>query len=104
MKVSTILKWVSGGFEGLLGVPLLGATIVIGLAWIPLGVMALLHIATLIFSVREDTNKHGSILGIVTSVVAVIPFVGMIMHILTAIFLLMDAAQTKSKENITISQ
>jgi predicted branched-subunit amino acid permease len=91
MRVSTILKWVTGGLEALLGIPILGGTLIIGLAWTPLIVMLILHIVTLVFSVRENEKKHGSILGIVTSCVAWIPFVGMTMHIITAIILMIDA-------------
>lgn len=94
MKVSTILKWITGGLEALLGVPILGGSIIIGLAWSPLIVMGILHIVSLIFSAREDQRKHGNILGIITSVIGWIPFVGMVMHILTAIFLLIDAARS----------
>lgn len=93
MKVSTILKWVSGGLEALLGIPVLGGAIVLGFAWTPLFAMAILHIVTIIFSARENENKHGSILGLVTSLLAWIPFVGMTLHIITAIILMVDAAK-----------
>lgn len=94
MKTSTILKWISGGLEAVLGIPILGATIVLGFAWVPLGIMAILHIVTLIFAINEGENRHGSILGIITSFVAWIPFVGMVMHIVTAIVLMIDAARS----------
>jgi hypothetical protein len=90
---------VSGGLEALLGVPVLGGTIILGMAWTPLGAMLVLHIVTLIFSLREDENKHGSILGIVTSAIGWIPFVGMIMHIITAVILLIDAARANKIES-----
>lgn len=95
-KTSTILKWVSGGLEALLGLPILGGTIVMSLLWTPLLFMAILHIVTLIVSMKENEKTHGSILGIVTSVLAWIPFLGMIMHIASAIVLMMDAAKAKS--------
>lgn len=94
---SNVLKWVTGGLEALLGVPVLGAAIILSLAWFPLFVMLVLHIITLVISAKEGTDKTGSILGIVTSCVAWIPFVGMIMHILSAIFLMIGAAK---KENV----
>ena len=94
MSTSKILKWVTGGLEALLGVPILGATIVIGFLWIPLAVMLVLHIVTLVITKQEGGTTTGSILGIVTSCVAWIPFVGMVMHILSAIFLMMDAAKS----------
>ena len=91
--ISTILKWVTGALEAIMGIPVLGGTIVVSLLWAPLILALVLHIITLIFSIKENTNKHGSILGIVTSCVAVIPFVGMVMHIITAVILMIDAAK-----------
>ncbi|MBD0383483.1 hypothetical protein [Paenibacillus sedimenti] len=93
MGTSKILKWVTGGLEILLGIPVLGGAIVLGLAWTPLAVMLVLHIITLIFSNKEHTSKTGSIVGIITSCVAWIPFVGMIMHIISGILLLIAAAK-----------
>lgn len=100
MSISRILKWISGGLEALLGIPVLGGSIILGLAWTPLIVMAILHIITLIFSSKENENKHGSILGIVTSVVGWIPFVGMVLHIISAVILMVDAAK-KPKHDVT---
>lgn len=96
MKVSTVLKWVTGGIEALLGIPVLGGAIVLSFAWQPLFLMLILHIVTLVFSVKEFQNKHASIIGIITSVVAWIPIVGMIMHIITAIVLMIDAARSRA--------
>ncbi|MET1013099.1 MAG: hypothetical protein ABWX61_01140 [Paenisporosarcina sp.] len=93
MSVSKILKWVTGGMEAILGIPILGATIVIGFLWVPLVIMLALHIVTLVLTKKDGGSTTGSILGIVTSCIAWIPFVGMIMHILTAIFLMLDAAK-----------
>ncbi|MCH1625922.1 hypothetical protein [Fredinandcohnia quinoae] len=91
MSVSKILKWVTGGLEALLGIPILGATIILSMLWVPLGIMLILHIITLVLTKKEGGATTGSILGIVTSCIAWIPFVGMIMHILSAIFLMLDA-------------
>lgn len=95
MKTSTILKWVTGGLEALLGIPFLGGLLILSLAWTPLYILLALHIITLIFSIRENQNKHGSILGIVTSCIGWLPFVGMVMHIITAVFLLIDAYKSE---------
>ena len=35
MSISRILKWTTGAFEAVLGVPILGAAIVIGFLWAP---------------------------------------------------------------------
>lgn len=96
MSTSKILKWVSGGLEALLGVPILGGTIVVGLVWTPLAMMLILHIVTLVITKKEGGGSTtGSILGIITSCVAWIPIVGMIMHIITAIILMLDAAKAE---------
>ncbi|REE87494.1 hypothetical protein A8990_109140 [Paenibacillus taihuensis] len=95
MSVSRILKWVSGGIEVFLGIPIIGGLFVISMAWTPLFFMLVLHIVTLVFCSIEKKPKHGSILGIITSVVAWIPVVGMIMHIITAILLMVSAAKDR---------
>ena len=86
-----ILKWVSGGLEALLGFPFIGVTIVLSLLWTPLLVMLALHIVTLVLAKKEGLKATGNILGIVTSCIGWIPFVGMIMHIISAIFIMLDA-------------
>src|SRR5699024_11933131 len=81
-SVSRILKWVTGSFEAILAIPLIGASIVVGSVYIALAVMLILHIITLVLTKRDGGKTVGSILGIVTSCIAWIPFVGFIMHIL----------------------
>ncbi|WP_144509331.1 hypothetical protein [Bacillus sp. FJAT-22090] len=98
MPASKVLKWVTGGLEALLGIPILGATIVISFLWIPLLVMLILHITTLVLTKNEGGTITGSVLGIVTSCIAWIPFVGMIMHIISAIFLMIDAAKPETSQ------
>ncbi len=105
MSASKVLKWVTGGLESLLGIPVLGASIVIGLLWIPLAVMLALHIVTLILTKKDGGATTGSILGIVTSCIAWIPFVGMIMHILSAVFLMIDATKpNRQGESVATQQ
>ncbi|NBI28446.1 hypothetical protein [Chengkuizengella marina] len=91
------LKWLTGGLEAILGIPVIGGSIVIGFAWTPLMVMLLLHIVTLAVCSKEGSTKTPSIVGIITSCIAWIPIVGMIMHIVTAILLLMSAARSSSQ-------
>ncbi|HEX7065425.1 MAG TPA: hypothetical protein VF199_10210 [Bacillales bacterium] len=101
MSTSRTMKWISGGLEALLGIPFVGGVIVLSLAWMPLVIALGLHIATLILCRKEGENVHGSILGIITSCIAWIPFVGMIMHIVTAILLMVDASKAE-KEKIEV--
>lgn len=88
-----LLKWVTGALEALLGIPVLGGTIVVSLLWLPLLFMLVLHIVTLVLAKKANMSANGNVLGIVTSCLAWIPFVGMILHILSAIFIMMDAAR-----------
>jgi len=93
MTIARTLKWITGAFEAVLGIPILGGLIVLGFSWTPLFVMLILHIVTLVFTkVEKDGPAVGSILGIITSCVGWIPILGMIMHILTAVCLMVTAA------------
>lgn len=98
MTNSKVMKWVTGALEIFLGIPVLGGLIIIGTYYTPLVIMLVLHIITLVLSSRNNEVKYGSILGIVTSLVAWIPFVGMTMHIITGIMLMVSAAKKESTQ------
>lgn len=93
MSASRILKWVTGSFELILAIPLIGGTLVISSGYTVLGLMFILHIVTLVLSSKNREPMYGSILGIITSLLAWIPLVGWVLHLLTAIFLMVTAAQ-----------
>lgn len=98
MRLSTQFKWLTGILEAVLGFPFIGATIIISLNWTPLFIMLCLHIVTFVLSNRDKTKLRGSILGIVTSCIGIIPFVGIVMHIITAVVLIKDAKNYSSYE------
>lgn len=98
MSTSRILKWVSGSLEAILGIPVLGGLIVLSLAWIPLLIMLALHIVTFILTKKDEGGTTGSILGIITSCVGWIPIVGMVMHIISAVFLMINASKPESEQ------
>ncbi|MFB4212597.1 hypothetical protein ACE1TH_11870 [Shouchella sp. JSM 1781072] len=87
------MKWTFGGLEALLGIPILGGAIILSLYWAPLAIMLVLHIIGLVFAAKEERSKTGHILGILASALGWIPGVGMIMHILAAIFLMIEAGK-----------
>ncbi|WP_410513158.1 hypothetical protein PaeBR_01390 [Paenibacillus sp. BR2-3] len=93
MSSSRILKWLTGSFELILAIPLLGAAIVIGSWYSVLGLMFVLHLVTLILSSKNREPIYGSVLGIVTSLLAWIPIVGWVLHLITAILLMVSASQ-----------
>lgn len=58
MKIAIkITKFIAGGIEVLLGIPVLGASIILGLSWIPLGVMLVFHIINLVLSKNENLDR-----------------------------------------------
>lgn len=99
MSSSRIMKWITGGLEATLAFPVLGAIIVIATGYWALAVMLVLHIITLVMTKKDNGASLGSVLGIITSCIAWIPFVGWFMHLLSAIFLVINAA-TKDKEQV----
>jgi len=88
---SSTMKWITGVLELFLAIPILGGAIVIGLYWVPLGIMFILHLITLLLSIRNKEAAYGSVVGIITSLVAWIPFIGWMMHLITAILLIISA-------------
>lgn len=96
MTGSRVMKWITGSFELVLAIPVIGGSIVITSWYTVLGVMFVLHLVTLVLSSKNNEPKYGSVMGIVTSLLAWIPFLGWLLHLLTAIFLMVTASQ-KSK-------
>lgn len=91
MRFSTGMKWLTGIFELVLGIPIFGAVIVIGSGYSVLGIMFVLHAITLVLSIKDAESKSGPIVGIVTSLIAWFPFVGMVMHLVSALTLMYTA-------------
>jgi hypothetical protein len=91
MSPSKVMKLITGGAEAFLGIPIIGGLFIIGNGWSPLFVMLLLHIATLVLTKKDGGSSGGSILGIITSCIGWIPLLGMIMHMITALVLFINA-------------
>lgn len=91
MSTPRKLKWLSAGLEVVLGIPFIGAIIILKFLWLPLVLMFGLHIITLILSRREGLDSGGSILGIITSCLGWIPFLGMLLHWGSAVCIVLDA-------------
>lgn len=93
MKAAKNLMLITGIFEAVLGIPVLGGAFVMLSGYTLLFATLALHIVTLVLCSQHNRPVAGSILGIVTSVLAWIPVLGMLMHIATAIVLLITAAK-----------
>lgn len=92
MSAARIMRLVTGGFEAFLAIPFIGGLFIMSQGYFPLVVMFVLHIITLILSKNNNSPTVGSIIGIITSLIAWIPFVGITMHIISAITLLITGA------------
>lgn len=99
MTFSTGMKWITGIAEAFLAIPIIGGAFVIGSGYSALGVMFVLHTITLILSIRDMNGKGASILGLVTSVVSVIPVIGWFMHLITSGALFISAITSHSKKS-----
>jgi hypothetical protein len=90
-----LLKWISAGLEAFLGIPIIGGSVVLSLVWTPLLFMLALHIVIVVLAKKENLPTGANTIGIITSFIAWIPIVGMIMHIVTAICILLEARNHK---------
>lgn len=93
MKISTILKWLTGGCEAFLAIPIAGGLFIFSSGWSALLFMFIFHLITLILSIKDKRTYAGSVLGLITSAIGAIPIIGWIMHTITAIILLIDAGR-----------
>ncbi len=87
MRSDTTFKLITAIAESILAIPFLGGLLIIGTLWVLLGIMLILHIITLILSVKNKSSISGSIVGIVASILGVIPILGWVLHVATAIVL-----------------
>jgi hypothetical protein len=88
-----LLKWISGGFEAFLGIPFVGGAIILHFLWTPLLFMLAMHIIIVVLGSKEKMPTRANAIGIITSCIAWIPLLGMIMHIITAILILLEATK-----------
>lgn len=93
MSSAKTMKWITAGLEGFLAIPIIGGFFVISFGYFPLIIMLALHIVTLVLSNKDRTTGAGSILGIITSIIAWIPFIGWFMHLITAVVLVLEAVK-----------
>ena len=103
MNKVKLLKLITAIWETMLAVPLFWGLIVVSMLWAPLAIMLVLHILTLVFSIKEKEDCYGSVSWIITSMIAFIPFVWMIMHMITAILLWVEFTWIRDKKDPNIS-
>lgn len=97
MSNSKIMKIITGSLEAFLAIPIIGGVLVFSTFYIPLVVLLILHIVTFIISSKERTSKIGSTFGIVTSLLAWIPLLGWMLHLITALILIVDSIRKEKR-------
>ncbi|TFB19210.1 hypothetical protein E3U55_10850 [Filobacillus milosensis] len=88
-----ILKLIASGIEFFLGIPFVGGVFILSSGWGALLFMLLFYIAILILSIYFGHAKWGAITGIAVSILAFIPFLGMVLHWIAFFVLLIDGIQ-----------
>ncbi|MFF2019169.1 hypothetical protein [Paenibacillus sp. NPDC058177] len=96
-SLAKLLKWVTFLYEAFLAIPFVGGIFVVANGWTPLGIAFLLHAITIVVMMKERGPFVGNALGVITSVVALIPVVGWIMHGLTAICLFVESVMVSQR-------
>ncbi|WP_353893233.1 hypothetical protein PRVXH_002649 [Proteinivorax hydrogeniformans] len=97
MSKSRLLKWVIGVLELLIGISILGDHVVFGMFWVPVLVMLALHILSYFLSKQDSGLTRGNGFGMVAAVASFVPILRNILRILTAIFVLYEAATPEEK-------
>ncbi|WP_242319579.1 hypothetical protein [Bacillus cereus group sp. BfR-BA-01349] len=65
---------------------------------IPLLLLIALHITTFLLAKKGAMNTYANYIGIIITLVAFFPYIEILLHIIAAIFLLLDAASMNAKE------
>ncbi|PEJ57375.1 hypothetical protein CN692_13255 [Bacillus sp. AFS002410] len=90
-------RWLTLVCECILAIPLIGGLVVISSHYSALLIMLVLHIIAIVASGNRGLKLIGSKFGIITCLLGWIPFLGMILHMLTAIILLVTNLQDNNK-------
>ncbi|MED1201865.1 hypothetical protein [Heyndrickxia acidicola] len=82
LTVVRLYKMLLGIVELFFAIPFIGGAVIIAHAWAPLGVLIMLHFVGLVLSFAVGKSKSGHVFGIIGNILAIIPVVGMILHLL----------------------
>lgn len=92
------LKWTTGIYHLLL-IPFCFLFLSrVNLYGIPLLLLIALHITTILLSKKAGMNTSPHYIGIIVTLIAFFPYIDIVLHIIAAVFLLLDAVSTNKKE------
>lgn len=96
-NTSKLLKWITFAIEAFFAIPLVGGGFILSYGWTPLFVALILHVIAIVSLLKDRGSIIGNGLGIIASLVGVVPILGWIMHAVTAIVLFIEALTLRSK-------
>ncbi|HDR8181006.1 TPA: hypothetical protein QC116_000337 [Bacillus thuringiensis] len=92
------LKWTTG-ISHLLLIPFCYLFLThINLYGIPLLLLIALHITTILLSKKAAMNTYPHYIGIIVTLLAFFPYIEIVLHMIAAVFLLLDAISTTKKK------
>ncbi|HFK1682881.1 hypothetical protein [Bacillus sp. SRB1LM] len=91
------LKWTTGIYHLLL-LPYYLFLSHVNLYGIPLLLLIVLHITTILLAKKVDMNTYPHYIGIIVTLVAFFPYIVIVLHMIAAFFLFIDAASMNTKE------
>ncbi len=92
------LKWITGIYHLLLIPCYYVFPSLVNLDGLPLLLLIVLHITTILLAKKSGMNTYAHYIGIIVTLVAFFPYIVIVLHIIAAIFLLLDAASTTKRE------
>ncbi|MFB6586497.1 hypothetical protein ACFCVQ_12795 [Bacillus thuringiensis] len=92
------LKWITGIYHLLLIPCYYVFPSLVNLYGIPLLLLIVLHITTILLAKKSGMNTYAHYIGIIVTLVAFFPYIVIVLHIIVAVFLLLDAASTTKRE------
>ncbi|MED2791117.1 hypothetical protein P4256_05165 [Bacillus wiedmannii] len=92
------LKWTTGIYHLLLLPCYYLFPSFVNLDGIPLLLLIALHITTILLASKAGMNTYAHYIGIIVTLVAFFPYIAIVLHIIAAVFLLLDAISTTKKK------
>lgn len=95
MEFQRTYKIALGLIELFFAIPILGGAIILANSWIPLILLVILHAMGTYYANENGKRKIGHILGIVGNIIAFIPVIGWLVHVIVGVTLLIHGITDK---------
>ncbi|HDX9627224.1 TPA: hypothetical protein ROY30_000855 [Bacillus cereus] len=92
------LKWTTGIYHLFLLPCYYLFPSLVNLNGIPLLLLVVLHITTILLAKKAGMNTYAHYIGIIVTLFAFFPYIEIVLHMIAAVFLLLDAISTTKKK------